>query len=60
MKDSKVKVKLNSSGVQKVLKSQFMMDAVMSEALKHGEIDTSFVGIDRVHVIVDTGKDNKQ
>lgn len=52
MKESKVKVKLNSQGIVQVLKSQFMMDAVMDEAEKHGEIETSFVGIDRCHVIV--------
>lgn len=52
MKESKVKVKLNSQGIVQVLKSQFMMDAVLDEAEKHGEIETSFVGIDRCHVIV--------
>lgn len=46
------KIELNSSGIREVLKSQMMMDAVMAEATKHGEIDSSFVGFDRVHVIV--------
>lgn len=54
MSESKVKVKLNSSGIREVLKSQFMMDAVMDEAEKHGDIETNFVGFDRVQVIVRT------
>jgi hypothetical protein len=52
LKNSKVKVVLNSAGIKEVLKSQFMMDAVMDEAEKRGEPDASFVGFDRVHVIV--------
>jgi len=35
-----------------MLKSQMMMDAVMNAAIVQGEIETSFVGFDRVHVIV--------
>lgn len=45
-------MKLNSQGIKEVLKSQFMMDAVMSEGEKLGEFETSFVGFDRCHVIV--------
>ena len=56
MKNSKVKVKLKKSGVIEVLKSQFMMDAVMNEAEKLGEIESSFVGFDRCHVVVYKGK----
>ncbi len=52
MKDSKVKIKLNSKGIKEVLKSQFMMDAVQAEAEKLGDFETSFVGFDRCHVIV--------
>lgn len=52
MKDSKVKIKLNSQGIKEVLKSQFMMDAVQAEAEKLGDFETSFVGFDRCHVIV--------
>lgn len=52
MKDSKVKVKLNSAGIKEVLKSQFMMNAVEAEGEKLGEPETSFVGFDRCHVIV--------
>ena len=52
MKDSKVEVKLNSAGIKAILKSQFMMDAIMSEAESHGDIETSFVGFDRCHVVV--------
>jgi hypothetical protein len=60
LKNSKVKVKLKSSGVVEVLKSQFMMDALLNEAERHGEVDSSFVGFDRCHVIVrkDKGDDN--
>lgn len=53
MNESKVKVKLNSQGIKEVLKSQFMMDAIMSEGEKRGEIETSFIGFDRCHVIVE-------
>ena len=52
MKDSKVKIKLNSKGIKEVLKSQFMMNAVQAEAEKLGDFETSFVGFDRCHVIV--------
>ena len=52
MKDTKVKITLNDSGIKAVLKSQFMMDAVMSEGEKLGDPETSFVGFDRCHVIV--------
>lgn len=58
MSDSKVKIKLNSSGIREVLKSQVMMDAVMGVAESEGEIETSFVGFDRVQVIVNTEEDN--
>lgn len=57
MKNSKVKVKLKKSGVIEVLKSQFMMDAIMNEAEKLGEIESSFVGFDRCHVVVYKGKE---
>ena len=60
MNDSKVKVKLNSSGIKEVLKSQFMMDAVMSAGERLGDPDTSFVGFDRCHVIVkESGNANR-
>lgn len=52
MKDSKVRIELNSAGIKEVLKSQFMMNAIVSEGEKLGEPETSFVGFDRVHVIV--------
>lgn len=58
MRDSKVKIKLNSSGIREVLKSQIMMDAVMDVAEDQGEIDTNFVGFDRVQVIVKTEENN--
>lgn len=58
MRDSKVKIKLNSSGIREILKSQNMMDAVMDVAEDHGDIETSFVGFDRVQVIVKTEDGN--
>lgn len=58
MRDSKVKIKLNSSGIREVLKSQNMMDAVMNIAEDQGEIETNFVGFDRVQVIVKTEDSN--
>lgn len=57
MSDTKVEVKLNSSGIKAVLQSQFMMDALMAEAEKFGEVDNSFVGFDRCHVIVKENED---
>ena len=58
MSDSKVKIKLNSSGIREVLKSQNMMDAVMDVAEGNGDIETNFVGFDRVQVIVRTEDHN--
>lgn len=55
---SKIKVKLNKAGIIRLLQSQDMMDAVKNEALKHGKIDTTFVGFDRVQVIVKKENDN--
>lgn len=52
MSDSKVKITWIDSGFKKVLKSQFMMNAVMSEAEKIGDFEKSFIGHDRCHVIV--------
>lgn len=53
MKESKVKIKLNKQGIKEVLKSQFMMDAVKAEAERLGDYESSFVGFDRCHVIVE-------
>lgn len=52
MSESQVKVKLNRAGVRNILQSQMMMDAVTNVATAQGEIETSFVGFDRVKVIV--------
>lgn len=52
MSDTKVEFKLNRSGVRDVLQSQMMMDAIMAEAQKVGEVDSSYVGFDRVQVVV--------
>lgn len=54
MKDTKVKFKLNKSGIRALLQSQMMMDAVQNQARSQGEVDHSFVGFDRVQVIVKT------
>ena len=58
MRDSKVKIKLNSSGIREILKSQNMMDAVMDVAEGQGDIETNYVGFDRVQVIVKTEENN--
>ena len=52
LSESQVKVKLNRAGVRNILQSQMMMDAVTNVATAQGEIETSFVGFDRVQVIV--------
>ena len=54
MKDTKVKFKPNSSGIRALLQSQMMMDAVQNQARSQGEVERSFVGFDRVQVIVKT------
>lgn len=50
-----VKFVLDRSGVREVLRSDMMMSAVKASAVAEGEIDTSFVGFDRVQVIVKQG-----
>jgi len=52
LSDTKVRFELNRSGVRDVLQSQMMMDAIMAEAQKVGEVDSSYVGFDRVQVVV--------
>lgn len=54
MKDTKVKFKPNSSGIRALLQSQMVMDAVQNQARSQGEVEHSFVGFDRVQVIVKT------
>ena len=54
MNDTKVKFKPNSSGIRALLQSQMMMDAVENQARSQGEVEHSFVGFDRVQVIVKT------
>lgn len=53
MKDSKVKIDwMNWKGFDEVRKSQMMMDALLDQAESVGDIETSYVGISRCHVIV--------
>lgn len=53
MKDSKVKIDwMNWKGFKQVRQSQMVMDALLNEAEAVGDIETSYVGIDRCHVIV--------
>lgn len=47
-----VKIKLNKSGIIALLQSQDMMDGIRSIAIREGEIDTEYVGFDRVQIIV--------
>lgn len=48
----KVKIKLNKAGVRSLLQSEMMMDAVKKEAEKRGEVESYYVGFDRVQVVV--------
>jgi len=51
------KVKLKKSGVIKLLKSQEIMDELQKVGSQHfEEIDSTFVGFDRCHVVC---KENK-
>lgn len=52
MKNSKVKVVLNTPGIREILKSQMMMSAVEAEAEKLGDIESTYVGVNRCNVIV--------
>lgn len=58
MSDSKVKIVLLDDGIQSVLKSQMVMNALKEEAVKIGEIDSCFVGIYRCNVAVRKEKGN--
>lgn len=54
---SKVEIKMNISGLQKFRKSKEVMDIVKDEARKMGEIESSYVGFDRVQVVVKERKE---
>lgn len=58
MKESKVKIVLKRMGIREILKSQMMMDALKSEAVKHGEIEDGFVGLYRCNVSIKENKDD--
>ena len=61
MKDSKVKIVLNSPGIREVLKSEMMMRAIEAEAEKMGDIDSTYVGIYRCNVsIKENGNVNRR
>lgn len=51
------KIELNSSGIIKLLQSREIMDELEKVAVdQYGEIESSYVGFDRCHVICkDTG-----
>lgn len=57
MKDKKVRVVLPKAMMKDLWQSQMCMDAVMNESEKIGEVLTSFVGFDRVQVIVKVEED---
>lgn len=46
------KIKINSQVVKEILQSNEMMNVLLEEAPKLGEVETSFVGFDRCHVVV--------
>lgn len=59
MKDTKVKIDwMNWKGFNEVRKSQMVMDALLAQAESVGDIDGSYVGISRCHVIVKENKDD--
>lgn len=47
-----MKVKLNRKNIKALLQSEMMMKAVKNAAQSQGEEQSSFVGFDRVQVIV--------
>lgn len=47
-----VKIELNKSGIIALLQSQAMMDGIRSIASQEGDIETEYVGFDRVQIIV--------
>lgn len=49
---SKTKIKLHKQNIKAILQSEMMMEATKQAAEKQGNIDSSFVGFDRVQVIV--------
>ena len=57
MRDSKVRVYLPRAKMKTFWQSQMAMDAVMDEAEAIGDVETSFVGFDRVQVIVKRNED---
>ena len=48
----KVKIKLNKANIRTLLQSEMMMNAVMNVAKTKGEVENSYVGFDRVQVVV--------
>lgn len=56
----KATIKLNRAGVRSLLQSDEMMQGVLNIAGGMGEVDTSFVGFDRVQVIVKEGLDDRE
>lgn len=57
MKGKKVKFDwMNWKGFNEVRKSDMMMNALLNEAVRVGDIEGNYVGISRCHVIV---KENK-
>lgn len=50
-----VKIKLNSPGIRALLSSQEMKNAIAKEAVARGEIVKTFIGGDRIHVIIKEG-----
>lgn len=56
-----VRIKLNSSGIRALLQSGDMKSAIAREALSRGEIVKTFIGGDRVHVVIkEGGKDDNR
>lgn len=61
MSESKVKIDwLGWRGFTQVRQSQFMMDELIRRGNQMGDIQKSFVGVDRCHVIVRTKDDRSR
>lgn len=46
------KVKLNSKGVRALLQSEEVRQELLRQGRQMGEVESSYVGFDRVHVVV--------
>lgn len=55
MANLKTRIELNSSGIRQLLQSADMKSAIVREAGARGKIAKTFIGGDRVHVLIKEG-----